>query len=318
MSSSTRAWGSSTPSPMKIGSEVPIVSGYSVRSMINQFLSGKALNTQKNYGRALLVWAGYLTAWGAESQELTWEHLLKADVHQAKGLLAHLSRQGLSLNTQRTYVSGLASFYEELEQTGFTPAHGNIFRSPLLKAPRKGRQPKNPSAAFTEEQVEAIITSATNPRDKLILSLLFGVGLRKAELLNLNAEDVTEVDGVPCIILRDTKAHAFRPHSIAPWIHELALAYVQGKHGKLFPISRTSVDTIFSKYVARAGIPGKWSPHDARCSVINIMINKGVPLQAIQEFSRHSSLKMLEEYRRRSDTLSNNPGRSITFGKIGK
>ncbi len=255
---------------------------------------------------------------------------MRADVHQAKGLLAHLTNKGISLNTQSVYLSALGKFYDEIMNTGFAPENGNIFRSPAVKLPRGARKPKEPSKAFTEREVERILSGVDNERDLAIMALLFGAGLRKSEMLGLTVHDLQEreligvgPDGketrekVDVLTLRHTKAHVLREHSIAPWVAKLVRRYIKGKKGRMFELSRTAVDKIFTKYVQKAGIEGKWSPHDARATGINIMIQQGVPLQHIQDFSRHGSVRMVEEYRRRLESIASNPGRQIGFGKFG-
>jgi integrase len=293
---------------------------HSVKAMIGQFLAGYTKrNTQRNYAKAIHHWAGFLLELEPGSQEVTWQHLLMADIHQAKGFLLHLRQKGISDSTQALYLSGLAKFYDELIGSGINPEHGNIFRNELVKLPRGARKPKNPSQAFTEQQVADILSQAKSERDLAILALLFGAGLRKDEIINLQIGDLRDRDGIPCLILRDTKSDVLKEQSVADWVAEAVREHSKGRDsGRLFEISRTGIDDIFARCVARAGIAGKWSPHDARTTAINVLFNEGASPQEIQNFSRHKSLQMLEIYRRRRDSIANNPGRGLAYGDFGR
>ena len=224
---------------------------------------------------------------------------------------------GIAPNTQAVYIAGLAGFYDELVHTGFPLPNGNPFKNPLVKLPRGARDPKNPSRSFTETQVAQILDAAETDRDRAILALLFGAGLRKSELLNLVTEDVSKKGDVTILTLRNTKSQVRAEHPIADWVTNLLQAHIKKRKGKIFDLSPAGLDKIFSRLVAKAGIEGKWSPHDARCTAINILVAKGAPMQHIQNFSRHSSLKMVEEYVRRHNVLDNNPGLEISYGKYG-
>lgn len=308
--------------PMRSGGSALIAKGYSVRSIINQWLGSiEKPATRRIYGRAIVLWGGFLTEQVGRCEELTWPLLLEADVSQAKAFLKSLTLQGIGPSTQATYLSALAGFYELLIHAEFSPQYGNVWRNPAVKLPRGARQPKRMSRCLTEEQVEAIFTVCDNDRDLAILALLFGAGLRKSEVLGLKAEHITlshtDEGEIPVLLLHATKAHVFKPHSIAPWVYDIVMRYAKDKRGPLIPLSRTGLDNVFRKWVAAAGIEGKWSPHDARCSAINILHRDGVPMQQIQDFSRHSSVRMVETYVRRQESLESNPGRNISFGKIG-
>jgi len=66
---------------------------------------------------------------------------------------------------------------------------GVVQRSPLLTIPNR-KLPKRLPSALTEEQIERLLRGTETPRDLAIIELFYASGVRRAELQNLNCEDV--------------------------------------------------------------------------------------------------------------------------------
>lgn len=80
-----------------------------------------------------------------------------------------------------------------------------------------------------------------------------------------------------------------------------------------------STHTLYGSWVralTRAGLdPRHYTPHSARATAITKLLADGVPHREVQEFSRHSSVRMVERYDKR--VLFGDIGRDLCFSVDG-
>jgi len=78
----------------------------------------------------------------------------------------------------------LRKFYKFLDLAG-------VLAGPMVKIPARQRVPKRLPRSLTEDQIEELFRGAdTSPRDRAVLELLYGSGVRRAELTALNCQDL--------------------------------------------------------------------------------------------------------------------------------
>ncbi|HVK80131.1 MAG TPA: site-specific integrase, partial [Verrucomicrobiae bacterium] len=104
--------------------------------------------------------------------------LLSANVEAIEAYVAGLAQRGMSAATMRRRISALRQFYRFLLQEN-TRSDDPTSR---LDAPKRARSlPKTLSV----EEIERLIDAAENARDKALIELLYGAGLRVSELVSL-------------------------------------------------------------------------------------------------------------------------------------
>jgi len=231
----------------------------------------------------------------------------RVELHHLTSFLSWVNELGLSARSQARIISGIKSFYkflllEDVIETDPTT---------LLESPRIGR--KLPEV-LNHEEVELILaeidlSSPGGRRNKAILEVLYGCGLRVSELTELRLSHVyfdqefIRVTGkgnkerlVPIgrIALKEIRNYLPDRNSL-PRIqrdHEDILFLNRRGRG----LSRVMIFTIIKDLAAAAGIKKNISPHTFRHSFATELIDRGADLRAVQEMLGHESILTTEIY----------------------
>ncbi len=172
-------------------------------------------------------------------------------------------------------------------------------------------------------------------RDSAILATLFGGGLRRSEAAALRIGDVRETaSGTTYLYLRSTKARKDAQQALPEWASARVRALVRerreagasdadflfvsyrGRGGRSpapEPVSHSGIYRMFKQYCMLAGTKGHVSPHSARATAITKLLTEGIPHRLVQEFSRHSSVQMVEIYDKRRIGVDENPGVGLDY-----
>lgn len=216
----------------------------------------------------------------------------------------------------------------------------NPFDSDQAPPPPKDAGRKRPTELLAFEKVKGLIEmadaeSARGLRDKAILSLLFGGALRRSEVANLRVGDVRKTpSGTVFVYLRSTKARKDAQQALPKWAaksvaqlvlhrkkhkaseHDYLCVGFTGQAGKLEThnkISESSIYALFKSYCARAGLGTAITPHSARATAITKLLADGIPHRQVQEFSRHSSIQMVELYDKRRIGVDENVAKDLDY-----
>ncbi len=147
-------------------------------------------------------------------------------------------------------------------------------------------------------------------RDRAILELFYGSGIRLSELAGLNVQDV---DLAGSLVKVRGKGARERLVPLGPpcrealerWIgerHVLARQEGTGSESPLFlnrsggRLSGRSVARLLDDYVRKSGIGRKISPHALRHSFATHLLDAGADLRSIQEMLGHKSLSTTQKY----------------------
>jgi len=172
-------------------------------------------------------------------------------------------------------------------------------------------------------------------RDRAALALLFGGGLRRGEVVRLRIGDLrVSSSGTPFVRLRSTKAKRDADQALPDWAAEIVgnLAAERRREGAAEgdyllisytgtggttptnrPLSDNGLYRLFREYCLRAGAGAFLTPHSARATAITKLLTDGYSHREVQEFSRHSSVTMVEVYDKRRLTIDDNPGKKLRF-----
>lgn len=293
----------------------------SLEQGIGMYLSGKAPNTQQSYGKGILLWLTYLSQGQDHSGVMTSTAFRIATPAHAKAWVQGMIKEGMkpaTANVYQTAVKGLYNTLIEAKALSFNP-----FATSITHIPARLRQPEKSPKAMTSEEANRLILSPDintplGVRNRAILSLLFGAGLRASEVLNLKVSDIGYSNNVTKLVLRDNKTSNYSEVSISAWVYEALVKHIISAQlltdDVIFDISYVGLWKMFKRECKKIGLGPGYSPHSARYTGITTLAEKGESYQSIQKFSRHKSTNMIERYHKKIEQLTGNPGLRLKFG----
>lgn len=223
--------------------------------------------------------------------------------------------------TMRNYYFGCSQLFDELVYAG------TIERNPFarIRPPRAGEQ-KLRTRYIEPDQVAAMLACAS-VRDLAILSCIFGGGMRRSEVSNLDIGDVLASARGLVLHLRRTKNGKQRKQLLPAWAGEAVNEYFLqrrketgnapdaplfiGRHGRR--LGDDGICKMFQRVAREAGIEGWIAPHSGRATAITKLLKDGVPHRLVMIFSGHSSVQQVETYDRDTRELEDHPGADLAY-----
>ena len=212
--------------------------------------------------------------------------------------------------TLHNHVSGLRAFFS------FWLRRGRVPRNPFLGVPLPKLERRLPQF-LTEEQMTQLlagpqrllenetIDAFTACRDRLVMELLYGAGLRVSELTGLNYGAVDLDGGVARVLGKGRKERLCPMGRVATVLlqkfrNEFARetgvnspVVINSRHERL-PIRQ--VQLMLKRYLALAGLPMDLTPHKLRHSYATHLLNAGADLRLVQELLGHAQLATTQVY----------------------
>lgn len=257
---------------------------------------GLSAHTQKNYQRQLESMAQQLQAMGVKN----WQSVDAAWVRQlaGKGM-----RQGLKASSIATALSSLRSFFDFLILTGelsANPAKG-------VSAPKKSRPlPKNLDVDEVDQLLEINLDDPLSVRDRAMMELMYGAGLRLSELVDLDVRDVELGQGEIRVIGKGNKERKvpFAGKAVIWMQHWLKSRQSLAKADEtgLFVsklgtrISQRNVQKRMAEWGIKQGVSSHISPHKLRHSFATHMLESSQDLRAVQELLGHENISTTQIY----------------------
>jgi integrase/recombinase XerD len=220
--------------------------------------------------------------------------------------VASLSEAGLAPSTVARAISSLRGYFRFLLEEGILETDP----SELLESPRGGRPLPDVLAVDEVERILAAVTTDRTYafRDRAMLEVLYGCGLRVSELCDLRVRD-TDLDGGLVRVLGKGSKERFVPvgadarHALRRYLRESRPRMDRGaSEGRVFlnragrPLSRMGVWKILRQYVDRAGIEKRVTPHTLRHSFATHLLEGGADLASVQEMLGHADISTTEIY----------------------
>ena len=219
--------------------------------------------------------------------------------------LAYLNRKQFNPNTIARRMASLKSFYRYLLKKAI------IKQNPLdlLSTPKI---PKKLPKYLDEQEMEKVLqqpllSTATGLRDRAIMELLYGAGIRVSELASLDLENLDLAYGYIRVIGKGSRERIvpigkeaikalklYLEKARPKWTgkREKAL-FVNQKGGRL---SDRSVRTFVQKYCRQAGTREILSPHGFRHSFATHLLDNGADLRVVQELLGHQKISSTQIY----------------------
>ncbi|MCR5244814.1 MAG: tyrosine-type recombinase/integrase, partial [Bacteroidales bacterium] len=211
----------------------------------------------------------------------------------------------LSARSQSRVLSALSSFFDWLILEGLRKDNP----CDKVDRPKQGRYLPE---VLSVEEVDAIMQSVDlrgwqGLRDRAILEILYGCGLRVSEVCGLLISHVYLQEGFVRVVGKGDKERlvplggmaadafadylALRPDPAAPSFSDIAFLNRFGN-----PLSRISVFNMVKKQAMVAGVSKEISPHTFRHSFATHLIENGADLRVVQEMLGHESILTTEIY----------------------
>ena len=211
----------------------------------------------------------------------------------------------LSKRSQARLLSALKSFFDWLVLEGERPDNP----CDRIDTPKLGRYLPE---VLSVEEVTAILDSVGDKtwmdlRDRAILEILYGCGLRVSEACGLQISHVYLQEGFVRVVgkgdkerlvpLGEVAADAFkayldvRPQAAEPSFDDVAFLNKNGR-----PLSRVAIFNLVKKQALLAGVRKEISPHTFRHSFATHLIENGADLRVVQEMLGHESILTTEIY----------------------
>jgi integrase/recombinase XerD len=338
---------------------------------ITAFLSMKAPNTQRTYRGIVSEWCEFLggeigAASGAQMilaatdlHAVAYRRWLEEKIGQAPRLsvsqvsnsreivdsqrVKSARRDGLQHTLSNATIAKKFAALRRLYRVLIAADIGvrqNPFDTDRVPAPSLRAGQKRPTEMVVFSLVQTIISlpdikTPRGLRDRAILAILFGGGLRRSELCQIRLGDIKRSQqGTVYVHLRATKAKRDADQALPEWAVDPLLQLLDqrissgassgdylfqsyaGRGGNSptpHALSDKAVYRVFKHYCALAGAGPHLTPHSARATAITKLLSDGVPHREVQEFSRHSSVAMVEVYDKRRLSIEQNPGRKLKY-----
>ena len=260
---------------------------------------GSSPRTSEAYRRDVERLVAFVAAKGAAAPTDISSRLLREFVY-------HLKDLGLAPASIRRNISSVRTYFR------FLLAEGLVVRDPSerLETPKRWRS--LPDVLTVDEVLRLLAApSLDDPlvfRDRALLELAYGAGLRVSEWISLPARDVLLEEGLVRVFGKGAKERLVpigrsAIGAVAMYVRELRPRLERGEgKGFLFlnargrPLSRMGAWKILKRYVERSGITKHVSPHTLRHSFATHLLEGGADLRAVQEMLGHADISTTQIY----------------------
>ena len=283
-----------------------------MKEYINSYIS--FLKNEKNYSNNtiisykndLLQFSNYL----AEYKILKRNNIQYIDHSIMRKYIVYLKKGNYSVRSICRKISTIRSFFK------FISREGIIKINPTINLTTPKIEKKLPYFLYLQEINKLIEAPSGNTifgiRDRAILELLYGTGMRVGELVNLNIQDIDLDEKTVRVFGKGLKERILplgNPSikAIQEYIADrnrfIKKKAINRKEMNAFLLNRfggrlsaRSIRRIIIKYMKIAGLNKKISPHVLRHSFATHLLGGGADLRSVQELLGHESLSTTQIY----------------------
>src|SRR5215470_15888684 len=270
---------------------------------IQQFL--RSLRQRDTSAHTIKAYAGDLRGFSSYVGSRDWrdiEHLA------IRGFLSNLYEKGLSKTSVARSLAAVRSLYRWLGQEGIVGQNP----AALVATPKL---PKKLPRVPTIEEMNSVLdgempeAAAFPERDRLILELLYGCGIRNSELIGINLGDI-RLSAEAILIRGKGKKERYVPFGDA--VKSALSKYLPARQALLAEarknstallinqrggrLTTRSVGRIIKKIAVSKGLSPDVHPHTLRHAFGTHMLEEGADLRAIQELLGHERLATTQRY----------------------
>ncbi len=226
--------------------------------------------------------------------------------HDLSDFLAHKSKSGYEFSSIARALFCLRSFFDWFQTSGVRKDNP----SELLESPKLW---STLPELLSPEEIDLLIRSVSGQkkmvsRNRAILELLYGCGLRVSELVGLRLENVNLREGVLRCLGKRRKERLIpmgkkARKSLKLWLHEARPLFPEARRleqvfigQKGTPLTRQHVWLEIRRWVRLAGISKNVHPHIFRHSFATHLLAGGADLRVVQDLLGHSDIVTTQRY----------------------
>lgn len=234
---------------------------------------------------------------------------------------ARATREDVIEHQRRLFAAGYAPSTVERNMAAVRSFHRFCVREGIAEADPTARLPlpKVPSRlpeAISVDDAERLLSQPFPPgpvgyRDKAILEVLYGCGLRVSELVGLDVRDVDLAEGLVRVFGKGSKERlvpigGYAAHAVSEYLAH-GRPYLRAKRSAAFAdrsalfvnqrggrLTRQAVFALVKRYGSRAGLD--IHPHTLRHSFATHMLQGGADLRSLQEMLGHADISTTQIY----------------------
>jgi integrase/recombinase XerD len=237
--------------------------------------------------------------------------------------IRELKNRGYAPKTIRAYGGSLERFLEFKAETSFEPGERisrflatydsqelrriawnaiRLFYDLVLKKPCpyaiEKIRPRNRLPSFLDRSdVLLLLSKIRNPKHRLMISMLYGSGIRISELVRMKIRDLDFASLTVRIV--NAKQNKDRITVFAESLARDLKALLQGRDGRDYvfltmnrkPYTRRTVQAVFDRAYRESGIQKRASCHTLRHSFATTLLTNGIDIRAIRDLLGHQSVK---------------------------
>lgn len=291
----------STPTPASDGQVGALRRGFHLQVFEDALAleQGASPRTIEAYRRDVVRCAAYL-----QEQGITTAH----DITPAalRAFVYHLKDLGLAGSSIRRNISALRTWFRVLL------AEGLVHADPTERLDSPQRWRTLPEVLSVDDVTRLLAAPQLDERlafrDRAMLELAYGAGLRVSEWIGLAVKDVLLEDGLVRVFGKGSKerlvpigrsaigAVAVYTRELRPVLERGAGKGILFLNGQGKPLTRMGAWKILRKYVEQAGIEKPVSPHTLRHSFATHLLEGGADLRAVQEMLGHADIATTQIY----------------------
>ena len=259
---------------------------------------GLSSNSIEAYERDLQRLQSYMDQHNIDIVKATYDDLQAFVFETFKGIS--------SVRTQARLVAGIHSFYR------FLLYHNYIEQDPseLLETPKKEHHLPD---VLTLDEIDAMIaqldmSKPESHRNRAIIEILYGSGLRVSELVNLRLSDLYRTEGFMRITGKGSKQRLVPISPVADqwldyWLEDRSKLDIKAQYSDIVflnrygrQLTRAMVFIIIKSLARQADIHKNISPHTLRHSFATHLLQNGADLRIIQQLLGHEDITTTEIY----------------------
>ncbi|MCC6980408.1 MAG: tyrosine recombinase [Candidatus Melainabacteria bacterium] len=276
-----------------------------------------SLNTQMAYQRDLLAFLSWKQAKDAANSGAPAQPTNRQDLQQYIG---YLRQKGQKTSSIIRAIASLRGWFAWQKTTG-------LLKTNPLEAMHNPVKAKKLPSVLSKDEVEKMIDSASSSRDRLIIEMLYGAGLRVSELVGLDVKDVNlsqsylrcfgkgskerivpigrqalqclqlylneqKVD--PPFFLSGEQGQGHQSVKQTRQVKQLIRPLFRDRTGNR--LSRLVVWQVVKRLAKKAGVEKSLSPHTLRHSFATHLIENGADLRSVQELLGHANIVTTQLY----------------------
>lgn len=233
---------------------------------------------------------------------------LELDHRDVRVYLAYLNEQGYSRNTISRKIASLRAFYQ------FLLREEAIAENPFTYVHLKKKNQKLPRF-FYEKEMAALFEAVAGEeplqqRNRGLLEILYGSGLRVSECANLKLGDIDWSGGVLLVLGKGNKERyvPFSEHARGALQEYLAegrqtlMAKKKQTHSFIFvnnqgnPLTSRGIRYILDQVIKKSSLDSQIHPHMLRHTFATHLLNNGADMRTVQELLGHVNLSSTQIY----------------------